>query len=101
MVLVFVTTVKPNGLKMKIQNTVQENQSTSVECKSNSANPSSSVDMHFFIDSTRQNNIIPEVTETHSSDNGMVKTFVFTFTSDRNQNGMIVRCPPDVEWELY
>ena len=77
---------------MNIGNAVKENKITSMKCKANSANPSSLVGMEFFIDSTRQSNIIPEATEIPGSDNGMVKTFVFTFKTDRNHNGMIARC---------
>ena len=63
-----------------------------MECTAYSSNPPSSVDMDFFINDTKQSNIISQVIESSGSDSGVVQTFVFTFTTDRNQNGMIVRC---------
>ena len=71
---------------------VMENTNTSVECKSNSANPHSSVDMEFFIDDIKISYIKPRVTTTHGTDNGIEKNFVFTFTTDKNQNGKTAKC---------
>ena len=76
---------------MNTGNSVIENTNASVECRANNASPAGSVDMEFSINA-KQTNIIPEVTETPGSNNGMIKTFVFTFTADRKQNGMTARC---------
>ena len=76
---------------MKIGNAIKENTNISVECEANSSNPHSSVGMDFFINATKQNKIA-RATIKAGSYNGFVKTFVFTFTTDRNQNAMIARC---------
>ena len=77
---------------MEIRETVKENMEQLVECKANSANPSSSVGMELLIDGTNQKEIEPEVTETPGSDNGFVKAFVFRFTTHRSQNKKAVEC---------
>ena len=77
---------------MEIGEAVKENTEQSVECKAKSANPASSVGMELFIDGTNQRHINPEVSTTPGSDNGVVKTFVFRFTTNRNQNAKIVKC---------
>ena len=77
---------------MKIGNAVKENTNISVECEANSSNPASEVGMKFFINGSKESNITPQVTRNPGWYNGIVKTFVFTFTTDRNQNGMIPRC---------
>ena len=84
--------VKPNGLDIDIGEPVRENTKMSVECKANSANPASSVGMELFIDGAKQNNIASQVSETDGFNHGKVKTFVFKFTTDRNQNGKEVKC---------
>ena len=71
---------------------VKENTETSVECDANSANPASSVGMDLFIDGAKLNNIVPQVKERQGYDHGIVKTFVFKFTTDRSQNGKEVKC---------
>ena len=75
---------------MEIEEAVKENTEQSVKCTANSANPVSSVGMALFIDETYQSAIESEVTP--GSDNGMVKTFVFRFTTSRSQNKKIVKC---------
>ena len=77
---------------MEIGDAVKENMNTSLECHTNSANPASSADIELFIDATKQSYIISLITTRPSSDYGMIKTFVFTFSTDRNQNGKIARC---------
>ena len=77
---------------MEIGEGVKENTEQSVKCTANSANPVSSVGMALFIDETNQSAIEAEVTNTPGSDNGMVKTFVFRFTTSRSQNKKIVKC---------
>ena len=84
--------VQPNGLNMKVQKVVKEKENTSVECKANSANPADFVGMKFIIGNTKQSRITPQVTLTNGSDNGIAKSFVFTFTPNRKENGMIARC---------
>ena len=88
----FFISVKPTGLDLEIGEAVKENTLQSVECKVNSANPASSVGMVLVIDGVNQTEIEPDVTETHGSDNGMVKTFVFMFTTERSQNEKMVEC---------
>ena len=88
----FAIPVKPNGMDMEIREATRENREQLVECKANSANPSSSVGMELLIDGTNQKEIKPEVTETPGSDNGIVKTFLFRFTTDRSQNEKAVEC---------
>ena len=63
-----------------------------MECKAKSANPASSVGMELFIDGINQRHINPEVSTTPGSDNGVVKSFVFKFPTDRSQNKKIVKC---------
>ena len=77
---------------MTIENAVKENTNTTVECQANSANPASYVDMEFFIGATKQSHIAPQINTTPGSDNGMLKTFAFTFATDRKQNGMVAKC---------
>ena len=90
--LVLFISVRPNGLDMDIGDAVKENTSASVACTSNSANPHSSVDIDFFIGATKQSHIKPQVTTTPGTDNGIVKTFVFNFTTARNQHGETATC---------
>ena len=77
---------------MNIENAVKENTNTSVECQAHSANPASSIGIDFLIGTTKQSHIIPQVTSTPGSDNGIVKNFVFTFKTDRSQHGTAARC---------
>ena len=77
---------------MTIGNATQEKTNTSVKCQAYSANPASSVNMEFFINATNQSHITPDVTTVSGSNNGLMKIFVFTFTTDRKQNGMTARC---------
>ena len=79
-------------MDLEIGEAVKENTLQSVQCKANSANPASSVGMVLVIDGVNQTEIEPDVTETHGSDNGMVKAFEFRFTTDRCQNGKMVEC---------
>ena len=88
----FILPVKPTGLDLDIGEAVKENTEKSVQCKAYSANPASSVGMEFFINGKNQRDILPEIIETPGSDNGIIKTLVFMFESDRNQNGRSVRC---------
>ena len=89
---VIIIPVKPIGLDIDIGEPVKENTQMSVECRADSANPVSSVGMQFLINGASQNNIDHQVTKTDGFDNGMVKTFVFKFTTDRSQNGRKAKC---------
>ena len=77
---------------MDITDPVMENTNTSVVCNASSANPHSSVDMEFWIGGTPKSTIKSQATTTPGSDNGTVKTFVFAFTTARNQDGKIAKC---------
>ena len=77
---------------MEIGEAVEENTEHSVVCKANSSNPTSSVGMELFIDGTNQNQIKPELKELPGSHNGMIKAFVFRFTTNRSQNEKIIKC---------
>ena len=77
---------------MEIGEAVEENTEQSVVCKANSANPTSSVGMELFIEENNQRQIKPELIQLHGSDNGMIKAFVFRFTTNRSQNEKIIKC---------
>ena len=77
---------------MKAGEAVKENTVKVVQCKAYSANSASSVGMELLIDGVNQTEFEPDVTHTHGAHNGMVKTFVFRFTTDRSQNGKMVTC---------
>ena len=88
----FVVPVSPDGLEVDIGNAVKENTEKSVKCKASSSNPASLVDMEFFIDEIKQTYKLPQVNKINGSNSGLVKTFAFTFTTDRSQNGKIAKC---------
>ena len=77
---------------MYIGSAVKEHTEKSVECRTSSSNPATLVNMEFFIDGTKQTDIKPKVTEAPGSNNGIVKTFVYRFTTNRSQNGNSVKC---------
>ena len=71
---------------------MKENTEITVECKANSSNPVRSVGMEFLIDGKQQRYNKHQETKTLGSNNGMVKSFAFTFTTNRSQNGKIAKC---------
>ena len=77
---------------MKIGDAVKENAEQSVICRAKSANPASLVGMELFVDGINQRKIKPEITEISGSNYGMVKAFLFRFTTDRSQNEKIIKC---------
>ena len=77
---------------MDIGSSVKEHAEKSVKCKASSSNPDSFVDIDFFINGTKQTDKKPQVSQTLGSNSGRVKTFTFTFTTDRNQHGKIAKC---------
>ena len=64
----------------------------SVECIASSANPADSVTMAFSVDGIKLKYTELHVIQTPFSDGGENKTFVFTFTTDRSQNGKTAQC---------
>ena len=82
---------------MAIDDIVRENTEKSVECEARSSNPASLVDIEFFIGGIKQTNITPQVNTTPGANNGSVKTFVFTFTTDRSQHSKITKC--SLKWK--
>ena len=77
---------------MDVGNAVKEQTQKSVKCEAGGSNPDNLVDIEFFIGETELVNIKPEVTRKRDSDNGIVKTFTYTFTTDRSQNKKIAQC---------
>ena len=73
---------------MHIEKAVKENTETLVECEVSSSNPASL--MEFYIGGIKQK--YSKQIQTPGSDNGINKTFVFVFTTDRSQNGKKARC---------
>ena len=82
---------------MNIGEAVKENTKKSVQCKANSSNPASLVSMGLFIDGKKAKYNITQEIETPGSDNGMVKTFVFMFSTNRSQNHKVVKCR--LQWD--
>ena len=76
---------------MNIGKAVKEHNEKSVECKANSSNPPSVVDMAFLVVGINHTHSI-HITQTPGSDNGTVKTFLFTFKTDRSMNGKMAEC---------
>ena len=77
---------------MNTGNAAKETTNISVECHAKSANPASLVGMEFFIGTIKQGDTVAQITEAPGSYNGTAKTFVFTFTTNRNMTGMIAGC---------
>ena len=77
---------------MNIGKAAKEGTNKSVECKVSSSNPSTSVGMEFLIDGKKQKYNKSQETKTPGSHNGMLKTFAFTFTTDRSQNDKVAKC---------
>ena len=63
-----------------------------MECRVSSSNPAGSVDVEFFIDGNTYTYTKLQVKQTPGSYNGRLKTFVFTFTTNRYQNGKVAMC---------
>ena len=82
---------------MKIGKAVKENTEKSVECKANSSNPVRSVDMEFLIDEKKEGYNELQQIEKRGANNGMVKSFTFTFATNRSQNGKVAKCR--LQWE--
>ena len=68
-----------------------------MECRVNSSNPASSVDVEFFIDGNKDTYTTLQEKQADGSYNGKVKTFVFTLTTDRRQNGKCAMC--SLRWD--
>ena len=77
---------------MNIGDAAKEHTKKSIECKVSSSNPASSVEMEFFIDGKKQKYDKRQETETEGSHNGIVRTYVFMFTTNRSQNGKAAEC---------
>ena len=88
--LYFVIIVKPDALYMNIGKAVKENTEKSVECRVSSSNPASLVDIDLFIDGNKHT--YTTLKQADGSYNGKVKTFVFTFKTERHQNGKVAKC---------
>ena len=71
---------------------MKEHVEKSVKCEASSSNPASLVDMEFFINGAKEKDFIPQVTQTPGSHNGTIRTFTYTFKTDRSQNGKIAKC---------
>ena len=71
---------------------MKENTEKSVECKTSSSNPVGSVGMEFLIDGKKQRYNKRQDIEKLDANYGMVKSFTFTFTTNRSQNGKAAKC---------
>ena len=76
---------------MNIGSAVKENTEKYVECKASSSNHPSAVDMAVLVVGINHIHSI-HITQTPGSDNGTVKTFVFTFKTDQSMNGKMAQC---------
>ena len=88
----FCLPVKPLELDINIGEAIKEGATKSVACKASSSNPSTSVGMELLIDGMKEVYSSLQEKHTRGPHKGMVKRFIFTFTTDRSQNGKLVKC---------
>ena len=81
---------------MNVPESIRENSNMEVTCRANSANPASSVQLTLLIDNEEQD-ITPHISTQPGSYKGLMKTYVFTFMTSREQNGKRMKC--DLYWD--